>query len=196
MEGYFKNMPHINLQPGLYGITSVLDFRPESAEPLCELTQMLLRGESSLTEAEREMIASHVSSLNECEFCSSAHTAATCLLPGGQETGIKPMQADLHSLEISDKMKSLLQIAAKVQQSGRSVTKEDVDHATANGATDREIHDTVLIAALFCLYNRYVDGLATLTPTDPDFYITLGKRITTRGYMMPKDGYHATDYKT
>jgi uncharacterized peroxidase-related enzyme len=189
-------MPHINLQPGLFGITSVLDFRPESAAPLCELTQMLLRGESSLTEAERELIASHVSSLNECVFCSSAHTAATCLLPGGKETGIEPMLVDLDSLEISDKMKSLLQIAAKVQHSGRSVTQKDVDHAKSNGATDKEIHDTVLIAALFCLYNRYVDGLATLTPADPEFYQTLGKRITTRGYMMPKDGYHATDYKT
>ncbi len=189
-------MPHINLKSGLYGITSLLDFRPESAAPLCELTQMLLRGDSSLTEAEREMIASHVSSLNECMFCSSAHTAATCLLPGGKETGIEPMHADLHSLQISNKMQSLLQIAAKVQQSGRSVTQEDVDVAKTNGATDREIHDTVLIAALFCLYNRYVDGLATITPEDPDFYQTLGKRITTRGYLMPKDGYHVTDYKT
>jgi len=189
-------MPHINLQPGLFGITSVLDFRPESAAPLCELTQMLLRGESTLTEAEREMIAAHVSSLNECTFCSSAHTAATCLLPGGKESGIQPMQADLQSLQVSAKMKSLLQIAEKVQRSGRSVTQEDIDHARANGATDREIHDTVLIAALFCLYNRYVDGLATLTPADPEFYQTLGKRITTRGYKMPEDGYHATDYKT
>ena len=189
-------MPHINLHPGLYGITSVLDFRPAAAAPLCELTQILLRGESSLTEAEREMIAAHVSSLNDCVFCSSAHTAATCLLPGGKETGIEPMQTTLDSLHITDKMKSLLQIAAKVQQSGRSVTQDDVDHAKANGASDREIHDTVLIAALFCMYNRYVDGLATLTPVDPDFYQTLGKRITTRGYMMPKDGYHATDYKT
>jgi len=195
MGGYYKHMPHINLQSDLYGITSVLDFRPESAAPLCELTQMLLRGESSLTEAERELIASHVSSLNECVFCSSAHTAATCLLPGGNETGIQPMQTSLDSLHINDKMKSLLRIAAKVQQSGRNVTQEDVELAKMNGATDREIHDTVLIAALFCMYNRYVDGLATSTPADADFYQTLGKRITTRGYMMPKDGYHATDYK-
>lgn len=180
----------------MFGITSVLDFRPESAAPLCELTQLLLRGESTLTESEREMIAAHVSSLNECVFCSSAHTAATCLLPGGKESGIEPMKADIQSLDISDKMKSLLIIAAKVQQNGKRVTQEDVDHAKENGATDREIHDTVLIAALFCLYNRYVDGLATLTPTDPEFYQALGKRITTRGYSMPKDGYHAADYKT
>lgn len=188
-------MPHINLQPGLFGITSVLDFRPESAAPLCELTQLLLRGESTLTEAEREMIAAHVSSLNDCLFCSSAHSAVTCLLPGGQKSGIEPMQTDMQALQVSDKMRCLLQIAAKVQQGGKNVTQEYIDEARANGATDREIHDTVLIAALFCLYNRYVDGLATLTPIDPAFYQTLGKRLASRGYVMPKDGYHPADYQ-
>ncbi len=188
-------MPHIVLNPDLYGITSLLDFRPETAAPLCRLTQLLLRGESTMTEAEREMIAAHVSSLNECTFCSSAHTAATCLLPEGKESGIEPMQSALESLHISGKMKSLLQLASLVQKNGNQVTQFDIDVARKSGATDLEIHDTVLIASLFCLYNRYVDGLATLTPTDPEFYAKLGTRITTRGYLMPADGYHATDYK-
>jgi uncharacterized peroxidase-related enzyme len=189
-------MAYINLRPDLYGITSLLDFRPETAAPLCSLTQMLLRGESTLTEAERELIAAHVSSLNACTFCSSAHTAATCLLPGGEETGIQPLQADLENLHVSDKMRSLLLIAGKVQKNGNQVTQHDIDAARASGATDLEIHDTVLIASLFCLYNRYVDGLATLTPSDPAFYTALGKRITTRGYLMPAEGYQATDYKS
>jgi uncharacterized peroxidase-related enzyme len=186
---------YIKLKPDLYGITSLLDYRPETAAPLCKLTQLLLRGESTLTEAERELIAAHVSSLNACTFCSSAHTAATCLLPGGEEIGLVPMQTDLETLQVSDKMKSLLRIAAKVQKNGNQVTQHDIDVARASGATDLEIHDTVLIASLFCLYNRYVDGLATLTPSDPTFYNNLGKRITTRGYLMPADGYQATDYK-
>lgn len=188
-------MAHINLRPDLYGITSLLDFRPETAAPLCRLTQLLLRGESTLTEAEREMIAAHVSSLNKCKFCSTAHTAATCLLPGGRETGIEPMQTDLEALDVSDKMKCLLHIAAKVQKNGNQVTQKDIDKARQSGAIDLEIHDTVLIASLFCLYNRYVDGLATVTPTDPEFYAKLGTRITTRGYLMPEDGYQANDYK-
>jgi uncharacterized peroxidase-related enzyme len=182
-------MPHINLRPDLFGITSLLDFRKETAAPLCRLTQILLRGESSLTEAEREMIAAYVSSLNECVFCSSAHTATTCALAGGKESGTQPMVSDLEQLEVSEKMKSLLAIAGKVQQNGNCVAKEDVDTAKASGATDLEIHDTVLIAALFCLYNRYVDGLATRTPSDPAYYESLGKRLTSRGYLMPDDGY-------
>lgn len=187
-------MAYINLRTDLFGITSLLDFRPETAAPLCRLTQILLRGQSTLTEAERELIAAHVSSLNECKFCSTAHTAATCLLPGGRETGIEPMQTDLDVLQLSDKMKCLLSIAAKVQKNGNQVTQGDIDLARQSGATDLEIHDTVLIAALFCLYNRYVDGLGTMTPSDPEFYTHLGKRITTRGYLMPEDGYHPADY--
>jgi len=182
-------MPHISLRPDLYGITSLLDFRKETAEPLCRLTQVLLRGASSLTEAERELIAAYVSSLNDCVFCSSAHTAATCALPGGKDSGVQPMVADLETLDVSDKMKSLLHIAGKVQQNGNQVTRAEIEVAKASGATDLEIHDTVLIAALFCLYNRYVDGLATRSPTDPAYFESLGKRLTTRGYLMPEDGY-------
>jgi hypothetical protein len=50
------------------------------------------------------------------------------------------------------------------------------------GATDLEIHDTVLIAAAFCMYNRYVDGLATSAPRDPEFYIATGARLAEEGY--------------
>ena len=170
-------MPHIDLRNDLFGITSLLDYRKETAKPLCELTQLLLRGESTLTEAERESIAAHVSYLNECKFCSTAHHAAACALPGGDQ-------------EPTAKMKSLLAIATKVRRGGNQVQQEDVDEAKKQSATDREIHDTVLIAALFCLYNRYVDGLATIAPVDPGFYEALAKRITTRGYRMPEDGYH------
>ena len=184
-------MPHIKLREDLYGITSLLDYRKETAAPLCTLTHLLLRGESTLTESERELIASYVSYLNECTFCHEAHSAATCMLPGGKQSNIEQMKASIDSMEISPKMSALLQIAGKVQVSGRNVLQSDIDHAKAQGATDLEIHDTVLIAALFCLYNRYVDGLATRTPEDPDFYQALGQRITTRGYKMPEDGYKA-----
>jgi uncharacterized peroxidase-related enzyme len=184
-------MPHIDLRSDLYGITSLLDKRKEVAEPLCELTQLLLRGESTLTESERELIAAYVSYLNECTFCTSAHAAASCLLPGGDASIIESAKSGIDHMDASDKIKSLLKLAAKVQQGGLNVTQEVVNNAKNNGATDLEIHDTVLISALFCFYNRYVDGLATRTPDNPLYYEVLGKRITSRGYKMPEDGYHA-----
>lgn len=181
-------MAHIPLESHLPGITGLLEYRKDSAAPIRELTQILLRGESTLTEGERELIASLVSSRNECKFCTTAHTAAADILLGESET-CEMVKQDFETAPVSEKMKALLAIAAHVQQNGKNVTDKDVERAKKAGASDREIHDTVLIAALFCLYNKYVDGLASFTPSDPAFYQKLGERITTVGYNRLPGGY-------
>jgi uncharacterized peroxidase-related enzyme len=181
-------MPYIPLEDHLPGITGLLEYSKDTAAPIRELTQILLRGPSTLTEAERELIATVVSSRNECTFCATAHTAAANVLLGEENTSAK-VKHDISTAPVSDKMKALLTIAAQVQQSGKSVTTESIQHAKKAGATDIEIHDTVLIAALFCLYNRYVDGLATVTPVDPAFYKGLGERLKNHGYNRLPQGY-------
>ena len=186
-------MPHIPLPDHLPGITGLLEYRLDTAEPIRNLTQLLLRGnspggESTLSEGERELIAALVSSRNCTNFCNAAHTKAADLLLGESETA-RAVKHDIETAPVSEKMKALLQLAALTQQSGRDVSPEAVSRARTAGATDREIHDTVLIAALFCLYNKYVDGLATVTPTDPAYYQMLGERITGRGYVRPPGGY-------
>lgn len=181
-------MPYIPLEDHLPGITGLLEYRKDTAAPIRELTQILLRGPSTLTVVERELIATVVSSRNECRFCTNAHAAAVDLLSG--ETSIATqVKKDITTAPVSNKMKRLLAIAALVQKSGKAVTSEAIQAARQEGATDLEIHDTVLIAALFCLYNRYVDGLATVTPDDPAFYEQLGKRITSIGYNRLPGGY-------
>jgi alkylhydroperoxidase/carboxymuconolactone decarboxylase family protein YurZ len=82
-------------------------------------------------------------------------------------------------------LKSLLVIAGQVQRGGKSVTARDVEAARQQGATDTEIHDTVLIAAAFCMYNRYVDGLATWQPQDESMYAAMGKHLASEGYRTP-----------
>jgi uncharacterized peroxidase-related enzyme len=181
-------MPYIPVEEHLPGITGLLEYRQDTAKPIRELTQILLRGPSSLTEGERELIATVVSSRNECRFCTAAHTAAANVLLG-EEGASAAVKGDIQAAPVSDKMKALLQIAAFVQESGRTVTPAAIEAAKAAGATDLEIHDTVLIAALFCLYNRYVDGLATVTPTDPSFYKGLGERLKNHGYNRLPQGY-------
>jgi uncharacterized peroxidase-related enzyme len=181
-------MPFIPLEEHLPGITGLLEYSKETAQPIRELTQVLLRGPSSLTEGERELIATLVSYKNECKFCTAAHTAAADILLGENETCDRIKQ-DIDSASLSNKMKSLLKIAAQVQQGGKNVTAETVEKAKINGASDLEIHDTVLIAALFCLYNRYVDGLSTVTPTDPKYYKNLGERLKNNGYKRLSQGY-------
>ena len=181
-------MPYIPLEAHLPGITGLLEYRKDSAAPIRELTQILLRGSSTLTEGERELIATVVSNKNSCRFCTAAHTAAADVLLGEHNTsaGVKN---NIQTAPVSDKMKALLTIAAQTAQSGKAVTKQAIQKAKDEGATDIEIHDTVLIAALFCLYNRYVDGLATVTPDNPDFYKGLGERLQQHGYNRLPQGY-------
>jgi uncharacterized peroxidase-related enzyme len=181
-------MPYIPLDDHLPGITGLLEYRKDTAQPIRELTQFLLRGPSTLTEGERELIATVVSNGNECRFCTTAHTAAADLLLGETETS-KKVKENISTAPVSEKMKALLTIALMVRESGKSVTSEAIEKAKAEGATDIEIHDTVLIAALFCLYNRYVDGLATVTPSDPAFYHGLGTRLKEHGYQRLPQGY-------
>lgn len=181
-------MPYIPLEDHLPGITGLLEYRQDSAKPIRELTQFLLRGPSTLTEGERELIATVVSHGNQCKFCTAAHTAVADLLIGETETSEK-VKENITTAPVSDKMKALLTIASLVRESGKSVTIEAIDKAKAQGATDIEIHDTVLIAALFCLYNRYVDGLATVTPSDPGFYKGIGERLSKNGYNRLPQGY-------
>jgi uncharacterized peroxidase-related enzyme len=178
-------MAHIRVPEGVPGIRSLVMFRPETGQPLYALAQVLLRGESPLTEAERELIAAYVSSRNRCLFCMNSHAAAARYLFKDKKQIVDIVLDDYLAAPISDKLKSLLTIAGKVQQNGKAVSEEDVASARRNGAGDRDIHDTVLIAATFSMYNRYVDGLASLTPTDPAAYEEMGKRLGENGYVLP-----------
>jgi uncharacterized peroxidase-related enzyme len=181
-------MPHISLPDHLPGITGLLEYRKDTAQPIRELTQIILRGDNTLSQGERELIASIVSHNNGCKFCTAAHTSAANILLG-DETTCDIVKLDLENAPVSNKMKALLHIAKLTQKSGKAVTEEAIQNAKNAGASDKEIHDTVLIAALFCLYNKYVDGLATVAPTENSFYDNLGERITTVGYMRLPEGY-------
>lgn len=181
-------MPYISLEEHLPGITGLLEYDKIAAKPIRELTQILLRGTSSLTEGERELIATVVSNGNQCTFCTTAHTAAADLLIGDHETTEKAKQ-DINTAPVSDKIKALLEIALLTRESGKSVTKSAIDKAKSAGATDIEIHDTVLIAALFCLYNRYVDGMGTSLPSNENYYDVLAERLVNHGYMRLPQGY-------
>jgi uncharacterized peroxidase-related enzyme len=176
-------MPHISLGNDLPGIIGLLSYRPETGRPLSGLAEAILRGPSPLPRGERELIAAYVSSLNECTFCASSHSAfAAVQLPAGMPL-VDQVRADPERAAISAKLKALLRVAAKVQQSGRAVTAADVTAARTAGASDVEIHDTVLIAAAFCMFNRYVDGLGTSAPDDPAVYEQHAANIVTGGYL-------------
>jgi uncharacterized peroxidase-related enzyme len=177
-------MPHIALPDDMPGITAGFALRPETAKPMRELAHILLHtsGTEGFSSRDRELVAAFVSSRNECYFCQTSHGAAASHLNGGDQTLVDAVCRDFRSAAISEKLKSLLAIAAQVQIDGKRVTRELVEEARAHGATDLDIHDTVLIAAAFCMYNRYVDGLGTVQPRDSQMYAVMGRRMAEKGY--------------
>ncbi|MBU8860742.1 MULTISPECIES: carboxymuconolactone decarboxylase family protein [unclassified Micromonospora] len=179
-------MAHIDLgldEKAHPGIQGPLRFRPETAKPLGELTEVLLRApHPTLTPGERELIAAYVSGLNDCDFCCSSHAAfAAAQLPAGMPL-VDQVRADVGTAPVGARLRALLKIAAAVRRSGREVTTGLVEAARTAGATDLEIHDTVLIAAAFCMFNRYVDGLGTWTPRDPEAYARAAGHLVANGY--------------
>jgi uncharacterized peroxidase-related enzyme len=178
---------HIDLgvdEDRLPGIQGLLAYRPETAKPLMDLAEVLLRSPNSLPRGERELIAAYVSSRNENTYCRESHSAfAAAQLPAGREL-VDEVRGNLETAAISEKLRALLHIAEAVRHDGRDVTEKLVDAARSNGATDREIHDAVLIAAAFSMFNRYVDGLATSAPSDPEAYQRGVTRIVNSGYTV------------
>jgi uncharacterized peroxidase-related enzyme len=178
-------MPHIELGNDRPGIQGLFAFRPETGGALSEFAETLLRGPGPLSRGERELIASYVSSLNGCRFCASSHGAfAAAQLPGG-ESVVDLVCSDADNAPISGRLKALLAIAAAVRRDGREVGPQDIAAARETGATDVEIHDTVLIAAAFSMFNRYVDGLGAVTPDDPGAYARMAERVVSQGYRSP-----------
>jgi uncharacterized peroxidase-related enzyme len=178
-------MPHIPLPEGVPGPRGPMLFRPEIVPSMSEMAEILMRGPSTLTLAERELIGTYVSAQNDCRYCQSIHGALAAHYLGAteeQEKLVQHVKCNPGSAPISLKLKALLNIAGHVQQGGKHVTIEDIAQAHRHGATDLEIHDTVLIAANFCMMNRYVDGLATWTPDDPDFYRERAAGMAKHGY--------------
>jgi uncharacterized peroxidase-related enzyme len=175
-------MPHVELPP-LPGIVGLLAGYPRTGEQLSGLADALLRGPSSLTPAERETIGAYVSAGNHCEFCASTHSAVAHRLRTGTGTGTSGV--DTGPEQPGAKMEALLALADKVRVDGRSVTEADIRRARDAGADDQAIHDTVLTAAMFSMFNRYVDGLATLTPTDPAHYARHAQMLADHGYRQP-----------
>jgi uncharacterized peroxidase-related enzyme len=184
-----ENMAYIPTRNDLPGIRGLFAFRPETAKPLSELVEILLHEESTLSPGERELIATYVSSQNDCRYCQTIHGATAAAHLDGDEELVRSVKLDFEQAKVSPKLKALLAIAGKVQKGGKQVLPEDIARARAEGATDLEIHDTVLIAAAFCMYNRYVDGLGTWAPDGMEWYRDRGRKVADHGYVAVLKSY-------
>ena len=175
-------MPYIDIQNDLTGIRGLMAFSPHTAEPMGLLANALLHHSDGLLAAERELIAAHVSYLNDCFYCQHSHAEIACYYLDGDRQLVDQVRTGDDQAAISPKLKALLRVAAKVQQGGKAVQPADIELSRKEGATDKEIHDTVLIAAAFCMFNRYVDGLGATTPADLSSYPPRAKQVAENGY--------------
>jgi uncharacterized peroxidase-related enzyme len=171
---------HIAVDPDVPGIGSLFKFRPDTAAIMMSLGKVLLRDNSIILPSHRQLIASYVSWLNQCKWCCNVHSSIAAHLPGVDASIVQAVKDDFETAPIPEKIKAFLNIASKVQGDARTVSDEDIARARAHGATDLEIHDVVLIAAMYCMNNRYVMGLDALTPEDPAFYEKYGKALADR----------------
>jgi uncharacterized peroxidase-related enzyme len=177
-------MAYIQLPEELPGIRGPMAFRPETAKPMNMLAEILLRDDNNtLSRGDRELIGAYVSYLNDCFFCQNVHGALAQHYMQCDMQFIDVIKNNFRGAAISDKLKTLLAIAGSVQKSGKAVTPAQIEEAKAAGATDREIHDTVLIAAAFCMFNRYVDGLNTWAPEDRQVYVQRAAMRAEEGYL-------------
>ncbi len=175
-------MPHIELNNDLPGIRGLMAFSPDTAEPLGVFTEIILRSNIGLTPVERELIGTYVSYLNDCFYCHNSHAEIACYYLGGDKELVDQVRKNPETANISNKLKALLRIAGQAQKGGKYVTAEAVAKAKQEGATDKDIHDTVLITAAFCMFNRYVDGLGAITPSDLSTYPLRAKQVAEKGY--------------
>lgn len=176
--------PYITIPEGLPGIRGPLSLRPDVAKPLSALAEVVMRAEHTLSRGERELIAGYVSHLNNCYFCDMAHSSVAQHYLECSADFMNTVKSDFNRADISDKFKAFLAIAGSVVKGGKHVTTEQVEKAKALGASDLEIHDVVLIAAMFCMFNRYTDGLNTWSPIDPEFYTTRAQQVARDGYTI------------
>lgn len=182
-------MAYIELNNDLPGIRGLMAYRPDTAYALNDIAEVLLRDDNNtLSRGERELIATFVSYLNDCFFCQNVHGAVAGHYLGCNVAEIDAIKQNFNQADLSDKMKALLAIAGSVQKGGKLVSPAEIEAAKDAGATDIEIHDAVLIAAAFCMFNRYVDGLGTWAPQDRQLYVD-------RAPQRALDGYQSSVYK-
>jgi uncharacterized peroxidase-related enzyme len=172
----------VSYLPSLPENAALLDiFRafPETSRPLLDYHELVMRGPSPFTVAERELIAAYVSGVNRCSYCHGVHTATAeaCGVPAGLA---RSAVDDLDGAPVNEKLRAVLRYAGKLTRTPGELTRHDADDVFAAGWDERALHDAVLVCALFNFMNRLVDGLGIRT--HDDYFRTSGERLASIGY--------------
>lgn len=177
-------MPYLKSLPDDARLLQVFQAFPATARPLIDFHELLMRGESPLTVAERELIAAYVSGRNGCGYCHGVHTATA------EAFGVPPgllvaLLTDLDSAPVDEGMRVLLAYVGKLTTDPARITEADADAVFAAGWDERALHDAVLVCSLFNFMNRMVNGLGVTA--DDAYYALSGTRLHDVGYAGLND---------
>ncbi|MFQ5970889.1 MAG: carboxymuconolactone decarboxylase family protein [Alphaproteobacteria bacterium] len=172
-------MPFFSFLEDASGVGDVMVHQPERYLPLARFTQLLMRGPSPLSAAERELIAAYVSGLNGCGYCHGSHTAIAADL-GVEPDLLRALLDDVEGANVEERMKPVLRYVEKLTQSPSRMTQADADAVFAAGWDEQALADAVAICALFNLYNRVVDGHGITG--SPDNFAEVAERVNRQGY--------------
>jgi uncharacterized peroxidase-related enzyme len=172
-------MSYLNSLPENAVLVDVFRAYPDTARPLLDYHQALLRGPSPLSMAERELIAAYVSGLNACRYCHGVH-AETAGLFGIPEATLAALLSDVDTAPVSDPLKPLLRYVRKLTLTPSRLTPTDAEAVLAAGWSEKALHDAVSVCALFNLMNRLVEGLGV--SADQDYFASSARRLADIGY--------------
>ena len=163
------------------GLLQVFQAFPEATRPLLSYHEVLMRGESPLSAAERELIAAYVSSLNNCNYCRAVHSQTAVALGMSGEV-LANVISNPQNTDIDPHMRPGLDFIRKLTLSPCEIAAEDVDAIFAAGWDERAVHDATAICGLFNLMNRLVNGLGIEAP---ESYTKLAaQRLAQGGYAQ------------
>jgi uncharacterized peroxidase-related enzyme len=172
-------MTHLPSLPEDAKLLDVFRAYPDTARPLIDYHQALMRGESPLSEAQRELIAAYVSGVNACDYCHGIHQTTAQAFGVGEDL-LTALLADLETANIDEPMRTLLRYVVKLTTDPAKVTPTDAQHVLAAGWDERALHDAVSVCALFNFMNRFVNGLGITAA--PDYADLSGNRLAEGGY--------------
>lgn len=177
-------MPYLKSLPDDSRLLQVFQAYPETSRPLVDYHELVMRGPSPFTVAERELIAAYVSGRNDCGYCHGVHTATAEAfgVPAGL---LSALLTDLDSAPVDDGMRVVLAYVGKLTTTPSRVTAADADAVFAAGWDERALHDAVIVCALFNFMNRMVNGLGITA--DGDYFTQSANRLHDVGYA----GLHA-----
>lgn len=172
-------MSYLSQSKNFKGVAEVFLRDPDRYAPLLQFIEAVMVGNSDLTKADREMIASHVSKLNGCDFCLGAHKWTLAAMDVDLRR-IEAAEAGPEAEGLDDRLRPILRFAGKLTRTPQEVTQSDIDALRAAGWSDQAIEDVINVVSLFNYVNRLVDAFGI--KGNEAYFKQIGAVLATQGY--------------